>query len=63
MSNLLFNIYVYVYLYYMYNIIYTIIMLNNLETSNSLVLKELDVDKIIPAKIPASEVNLYSNAA
>ena len=63
MSNLLFNIYVYTYLYYMYNIIYTIIILNNLETSNSLVLKEPDVDNIIPTKLPASEANLYSNAA
>ena len=53
----------YTYLYYMYNIIYNIIILNNLETGNSLVLKELDVDKIISAKIPASEAKLYSNAA
>ena len=53
----------YICLYYIYNIIYIIIILNNLEISNSLVLKELDVDKIIPAKIPASEANLYSHAS
>ena len=50
------------YLYYTYNIINTFIILNNLETSNSLVLKKLDIDKIIPSKIPASEANLYGNA-
>ena len=47
----------------MFNIIYTIIIINNLETSNSLLLNELDVNKIIPTKIPASEANTYTSAA
>ena len=46
----------------MFNIIYTIIMLNHLETSNyNILLNELDVNNIIPAKIPASEANMYIN--